>query len=129
MSADYLQVISERRGGVCVLTVCGELDFQVCGVFAEQAARAAGELCGPVRMDLSGLVFVDCCGARTLAMVTGDILASRPLIICPGPPPHVRRVLDLLGLGLGGEHPDEEPGRVLARGADGSRHADRQLSR
>ncbi len=95
MIADYLQVQAERRNGLCVLWITGELDTVMAEVLAERADAAVQAISRPVLIDLSGLTFIDARGARALAAVTQTHSAA--VRSCP---PHVRRVLDLLGLPL-----------------------------
>jgi anti-anti-sigma factor len=93
MMADYLQVQAERRNGLCVLRVTGELDTMMAGLFAERAEAAVQAIPRPVLIDLSGLTFIDAGGARALATAIGTFSAA--VRSCP---PHVRQTLDLLGL-------------------------------
>jgi len=94
---DYLQVRAERRNGLCVLHVAGELDMTTADEFAESADAAVQSMHGPVAFDLSGLTFIDVCGGRTLAAVIGTMPAGR-LGVVRSCPQHIRRVLDLLEL-------------------------------
>lgn len=97
MMADYLQIQGECRDGLCVLRVTGELDASMADEFAGRAAAVVRAMPGPVVVDLSGLAFIDASGVRALAAAIQTLPCGRwPAIrSCP---PHIRRVLDLLGL-------------------------------
>jgi anti-anti-sigma factor len=102
MTADYLQVKANQYGPVCVLAVGGELDVGSAARFAELIQSAPGTMTPrPKRVviDLSGLRFIDCAGARALATVARSALASCPVVV-RSTRPAVRRVLDLMGLDL-----------------------------
>lgn len=87
MIADYLQVQAERRNGLCVLWITGELDTVMAGVFAERTAAAVHAAPGPVLIDLSGLTFIDAGGARALAAVIQTHSAWWTWYGAPGPMP------------------------------------------
>jgi anti-anti-sigma factor len=132
MSAGLVRVSVERHGVVRVLAVSGELDLTTAAEFEERSSRALDGRFERFVLDLSGLRFVDCCGARALADVTHAVPDECPVIVRAVRPP-VRRVLDLLGLvdmerrqaaGLAGEHRlAEGPG-----GPGGSGLPSRQLA-
>lgn len=110
MNGDHLRLEAERRHGMDVLAVSGALKATTCGAFAEAAMRAVDDSIYPLLMDLSGLTYVDCQGARTLASLTrslppGKLAGVRFLR------PHVRRALALLDLDL--EHSPRGGGKVL----------------
>lgn len=99
MSAGLVRVRVERDGVVRVLVVSGDLDLVSAAEFAARASRAAD---GPVErlvLDLSGLRFIDCCGARALAAATRAVGDDCPVIV-RAVRPAVRRVLELLRLEL-----------------------------
>lgn len=82
-----------------VLAVSGELDLLTSARFAGSAGAALGISAEPFILDLSGLRFIDCCGARALVATTRAVPADCPVIV-PSVHPAVRRVLDLTGLNL-----------------------------
>jgi anti-anti-sigma factor len=96
-----------------VLQIAGELDAIAADAFAERADAAVRPLPGPVLVDLSGLTFIDACGARVLDAVIRTLPGGRPASVraCPR---RVRRVLDMLGLPLdsrpAGSPPVRRPG-------------------
>jgi anti-anti-sigma factor len=95
----YLKFRVERDGAVCVLSVSGVLDLVTAEGFTERAGLA---ICGrPERfvLDLSGLAFADCAGARALAAVTRAVPGDCPVIVRSARP-IVRRLLDLMNLDL-----------------------------
>lgn len=99
MSSDYLWVHVQRYGRTWVLAIDGDLDGFTVGQLAEDVARAMDKVPGQVVVELSGLQFIDCSGARALAAVIGTIPAWQ-LTEVQGCTPLVRRVLELLGLDL-----------------------------
>ena len=93
----YLRVQAESRNGQCVLRIAGDLDMITAGEFADRADQEVAATPGPVVVDLSGLTFIDARGARALATMIDALPAGRQAVVrsCP---PHVRLVLDMLGL-------------------------------
>ena len=79
MTTPPLTVTITREGRVCVLSVSGELDIAAAPALTRQAAAALQDPAERLIVGLSGLAFLDCCGARALAAVTR---AAPPL---PGP--------------------------------------------
>jgi anti-anti-sigma factor len=84
-----------RHGPVCVLAVTGELDLFTVADLAESAAAALAAPAERFVLDLSGLRFIDCSGARALGAVTQAVPAGCPVIV-RSVSPAVRRVMDLL---------------------------------
>ena len=82
-----------------MLKVSGELDLCTAAVFAERARLVADAQPERLVLDLSDLVFADCCGARALAAAVRAVPAGCPVIV-RSVHPRVRRLLDLLGLDL-----------------------------
>ena len=99
MDNGLVSLTVERDGPVRVITVSGELDLIAVPGFVERAARAAAGTSEWLVLDLSGLRFIDCCGARALAAMTRAVPAGCP-VMAHSARPIVRRVLDLLGLDL-----------------------------
>ncbi len=97
--ADHLSARVEYDGLVCVLAVSGELDLIAAGKYADIAAAALRTNAERFVLDLSGLEFVDCGGARALAATAQAVPAGCPVIV-RSVSPAARRVLELLGLSL-----------------------------
>ncbi|MGE5133471.1 MAG: STAS domain-containing protein [Gemmatimonadota bacterium] len=97
--ADHLSARVEYDGLVCVLAVSGELDLLAAGKYADIAAAALRTNAERFVLDLSGLKFVDCGGARALAATAQAVPAGCPVIV-RSVSPAARRVLELLGLSL-----------------------------
>lgn len=93
----YLQIKAERRDGMCVLRVAGELDAATTGAFTAHANAVLHAVPGPVAVDLTALRFVDAAGARALTQLLRSLSDSRLAGVTPCIPV-VRRVLRLLGL-------------------------------
>ena len=106
MTMPLLTVTIRREGRVCVLAVSGELDIATHPVLARQAAAALRQPAERLIIDLSGLEFIDCCGARALAALTYAAPAGCPVLVRRAGG-RVRRVLDLLAVPL--ERPGTAP--------------------
>ncbi|MBO0786976.1 MAG: STAS domain-containing protein [Actinobacteria bacterium] len=99
VATDYLRATVDNDGGVCVLSVSGELDLVTLPEFADVAAAALRSRAERFVLDLSGLSFVDCRGAQALADTTRQVPPDCPVIV-RSVRPAVRRVLDLMKLNL-----------------------------
>lgn len=99
MTVDAVQVRAERRNGMCLLRISGDLDLITADVLGERVDARVQEMPGPVLVDLSGLTFIDAHGARVLDAVMRTLPEGRPVSVgcCPW---RTRRVFDLLGLSL-----------------------------
>ena len=94
-----LTIRAGRDGPVRTLILRGDLDGFEAGRLLTQAAITIDDQTERLVLDLAGLAFVDCAGARALAIATGLAPAGCPVII-RSISPHVGRFLDLLGLDL-----------------------------
>jgi anti-anti-sigma factor len=86
-----------------VLAVRGELDLGSSVMFTEFTEGVVAVMTPQPRrvvVDLSGLRFIDCSGARALAAVTSSPLGQCPVVM-RSVRPAVHRVLELMGLDLG----------------------------
>lgn len=95
--AGYLRVDAERRNGVCVLRIAGDLDAGMANALIDYANAAVQAIPGAVLVDLSGVNLIDAHGAHALAAVIQD-LAARRLTAVRACPPHIRHTLELLDL-------------------------------
>jgi anti-anti-sigma factor len=100
-----------RDGQICVLILSGDLDLLAVPGFLMHAAQVIDEPAERFVLDLAGLTFLDCAGARTLAGVTNLLPSGCPVII-RSLSPAARRILDLLNLDL-----RQEPSVEDAHGA------------
>ena len=100
-----LTVKITRKGQICTLAVSGELDIATIHVLARRTAEALRLPTERPIIDLSGLQFIDVCGARGLAAVTRAAPSSSPVLVRGAFGP-VCRILDLLAL------PPEQSGAV-----------------
>ena len=105
MTMSPLNVTITREGQVCVLAVSGELDIATTPALTQQAAAALRQPAERLIIDLSGLQFIDCGGARALAAVIRGAPPGCPVLV-RGAGRRVRRILDLLAVPL------ERPGTV-----------------
>jgi anti-anti-sigma factor len=117
MAENGLTITTESRGRDTVLVVRGELDLTTVGQLEDEAARALAACPARLVVDLAGLRFADCRGARALAAV----IASRKCpVVVRAVRPRVRRVLTVTGIALqaGG------PGRLVPAARQGEAGAD-----
>jgi anti-anti-sigma factor len=98
--ASTLTIKTAHTGRICVLTVTGELDFLAVTEFLTQAAQVVDDRTERFVLDLAGLTFLDCAGARALAIGADFAPGGCPVII-RSLSPAARRILDLLNLDLG----------------------------
>jgi anti-sigma B factor antagonist len=94
-----LDVTIKRVGGVCVLSVRGELDIATTPALIEQAAPALQVPAERLVVDLTGLAFIDCCGVRALSELTCAAPPGCPVLV-RGVNSRVRKVLDILAVPL-----------------------------
>jgi anti-sigma B factor antagonist len=99
VSAPQLKIRVKRDGRVCILRVSGELDIATAPAFAAQVALALEVPPARFVLDLAGLEFADCCGARALAAAARSVPPDCPVVVC-SVNRRVRQVLDVLGLRL-----------------------------
>ena len=81
MSTGLVRVRIEHHGVVLVLVISGDLDTITAAKFAEHASGAADGQVERLVLDLAGLRFIDCCGARALAAVTRTVGDDCPVIV------------------------------------------------
>jgi anti-sigma B factor antagonist len=99
MVGDYLKVQTGHDGPAAVLAVSGELDVVSTNRLLDAAAPAVAADYERFVLDLAGLTFTDCYGARALAALAATVPDECPVIVC-SVQPAVRRVLDLTGITL-----------------------------
>ncbi len=115
MAGDYLTVRARRDGRVRVLVVTGELDIVSVNRLLDAAAPVVAAYYDEFVLDLAGLTFTDCYGARVLAALARAVPARCPVIV-RSVQPAVRHVLDLTAVTLE-RMPREEPVTAEARAA------------
>jgi anti-anti-sigma factor len=104
MAQPGLTIRTSRDGPVRTLILRGELDTCEADRLLTQAALTIDEQAERLVLDLAGLAFLDCAGARALAMAAALAPDGCPVIV-RSLSEEVRRLLGLLGLDL--EHPRE----------------------
>lgn len=97
MAANCLTITTESRGRDTVLAVAGELDLTTVGALEDQAAHALAARPARLVVDLAGLRFADCRGARALAAVAASPTCPVLVRAVCGP---VRRILAVTGTPL-----------------------------
>lgn len=106
MESRELTVRVDHDGPVCVLAFAGDLDLIAARGVVTQVVDAMPGLAAAGRtraervvLDLSGLTFLDCAGARALLLVTQAVPAGCPVIV-RAVSPVASRVLGLLEMNL-----------------------------
>jgi anti-anti-sigma factor len=93
-------VQSERSASVEHVRVLGEMDLSVVGLLDSEMRRAEATDAVSIELDLDQLDFLDAAGIRLLLDLNRRSLRNgRRLRIRPASSPHVRRVLELTGVG------------------------------
>lgn len=65
-----LTIKTARDGQICAFILGGDLDVLAAAEFLEHVARAVDDRTERLVLDLAGLTFLDCAGARALANIT-----------------------------------------------------------
>jgi|SRR5579863_8310861 anti-anti-sigma factor len=94
-----LTVKTARDGRICVLTLSGALDFTRVAGFLEHVARTVDDRTERFVLDLAGLAYLDCTGARALVLAAYAAPAGCPVIVRSISPP-AAQLLELLNLDL-----------------------------
>jgi anti-anti-sigma factor len=122
-----LTIKTVHDGRICALTVSGALDLTTAAEFLEHVARAVDDRTERFVLDLAGLAFLDCAGARALVMAAYAAPSGCPVIVRSVGPP-AARLIDLLDLDL--QHLWQDPsagleyyGRAGAAGATSPVHS------
>jgi anti-anti-sigma factor len=97
--AVVLTIKTAHDGRICAFTLSGDLDFTTAAGFLEHVARAVDDRTERFVLDLAGLAFLDCAGARALVMATYAAPSGCPVIVRSVSLP-AARLIDLLNLDL-----------------------------
>jgi anti-anti-sigma factor len=89
---------SSAEGGITVVTVRGELDFDEAPALERTLAdlRAGGER--EIVVDLGELMFIDSSGISVLVAAARAVSADRGMLVVASPTPHVQRVFEIVRL-------------------------------
>ncbi|MFF8288688.1 STAS domain-containing protein [Streptomyces sp. NPDC016309] len=91
--------VEVRPGGVGVVTIGGELDYEGVAHLDEAVDRAREQGVHCLLLDLSGLTFMDSSGVNAFLRVQRDTHARGGWVRLVNPQPSVLRVIELVGLG------------------------------
>lgn len=91
---ETLSIDVSREPAGTMVVVAGELDADNC----HQLKAAAADLDGTVRLDLSGLDFVDSSGVGTIVKIKEQVDSQGGNLTVSATSPSVRKVLDITGL-------------------------------
>jgi stage II sporulation protein AA (anti-sigma F factor antagonist) len=97
--AGALTIKAVHDGRICTLTLRGTLDLTTAAQFLEHVAQAVDDRTERFVLDLSGLAFLDCTGARALVLAAYAAPSGCPAIVRSISPP-AARLVDLLNLDL-----------------------------
>jgi anti-sigma B factor antagonist len=81
-----------------VVVVVGEVDLFSSGLLAERLAEVVQKAPESVVIDLTGTTFMDCGGARPIALARELLAAEECQVYLRHPRPVVRKVLEVMGL-------------------------------
>lgn len=93
-----LRVTSDRTSGTTCLQLDGELDIATAGQLAEMVLSLPADHLRQLRLDLSGLAFLDAAGLGALVRVRALVAARDGRLVLDRPALPVLRLLDLTGL-------------------------------
>ena len=99
MDEHALTIMTICDGPVCTLTLSGDLDFAEASGFLQHAALTIDNQTERLVLDLAGVAFLDCAGARALTIAMRFVPSGCPVIV-RSLSPMARRILALLGLNL-----------------------------
>ena len=108
--AVVLTIKTAHDGRICTLTLSGGLDFTTAAGFLEHVARAVDDRTERFVLDLAGLAFLDCAGARALVLAAYAAPSGCPVIV-RSVSPLAARLLDLLNMDL--QHLSQDPSTDL----------------
>jgi anti-anti-sigma factor len=103
-----IQIVHDGR--ICALTLSGALDLTTAAGFLEHVARALDDCTERFVLDMAGLAFLDCAGARALVLAAYAAPSGCPVIV-RSISPLAARLIDLLNLDLW--HQWQEPSAGL----------------
>jgi anti-sigma B factor antagonist len=84
--------------GVAFLTIVGDLDMATAGQVQAAGERALTDFTGTLRIDLSGVPFIDSTGIGALVAIRNKAEALRHTLILENPSARVLRVFSIAGL-------------------------------
>jgi anti-sigma B factor antagonist len=88
--------------GERTLRLIGDLDLHTYEIAGEAIRPILADGGGEVRLDLSGLEFLDSSGVRVILEAFKALREKGHDLVLASPPPHVSRVFDILGLRAAG---------------------------
>lgn len=99
----------EEDGTTTVIRVAGELDLATSPALREACDTAIERKSETVRLDLSGVSFLDSTGISVLVQTHKQLDAQGGALVLYGLRDQIRRVLDVAGLGAFFRVADERP--------------------
>lgn len=92
-----MRITTETVEGVTFLTVNGELDVATADELRQAGVDALTPITGTLRIDLSGVPFIDSAGLGALIGIR-NAAGSSVTVLVQNAQPQVRRVLEITGL-------------------------------
>jgi anti-sigma B factor antagonist len=93
-----LEVRRSKQGGICRVSLCGELDIANAGTAKEALDEALDDSTEAVVIDMRELEFIDSSGIALLVSILGREDGRPQLEFVPSESPSVTRVLELTGV-------------------------------
>jgi anti-anti-sigma factor len=94
----FLRVTSDCTSGTTCLRLDGELDIATARQLTEMVRSLPADHLRRLRLDLSGLAFLDAAGLGALVRVRALVAARGGCLVLDRPAPPVLRLLDVTGL-------------------------------
>jgi anti-sigma B factor antagonist len=93
-----MRIEHSTEEGVTFLVISGEIDTSNAGQLRAAGEEALTDFTGTLRIDLSGVDFMDSSGISALLVIREQANEDRHILILEKPSDQVRRVLELTGL-------------------------------
>jgi anti-anti-sigma factor len=90
-----LKIKIKRDGLAVIICVSGELDVASAPILTERAGRVLRDPAERLELDLSGLTFIDCAGARALGVLKKSVPPGCPVLV-RGASRRVRKVVAIV---------------------------------
>ena len=93
-----LRVRTSSVGGGPVVSVRGEVDLRTAPDLRAQLLDAAGQVVGPLLIDLSGVTYMDSSGVGTLVLLKRELDKAHRKLVLISPAPRVRGIFEIAHL-------------------------------
>jgi anti-anti-sigma factor len=93
-----MRINSTVTDGVAFMVVTGEVDLACADELRAAGEAALTPIVGTLRIDLSGVTFLDSTGLSALIMIRNKADDAHVWLVLDDPQPQVRRILEITGL-------------------------------